>query len=43
MQIRRTMEAPEELVDDCGHPEHAHLHLKVTANSGCEGFEPVHH
>ena len=43
LQIRHTQEAPEALVDDCGHPQHAGLNLKVTAISGCAGFEPVHH
>lgn len=44
MKIRQSMEAPEQLLDDCGHPKHADLHLKVTPISGCEGFEPaVHH
>jgi hypothetical protein len=41
VQIRRTHEAPETLVDDCGHPRHASLHLKVTPISGCDGFEPA--
>ncbi len=41
MQIRQRHEAPEELVDDCGHPRHASLHLKVTPISGCDGFEPA--
>ena len=27
------------LVDECGHPKHAPLHLKVTPISGCDGFE----
>ena len=40
--IRRQHEAPEELLDDCGHPRHASLHLKVTPISGCDGFEPAH-
>ncbi len=40
-QIRVSKEAPETLVDDCGHPRHATLHLKVTAISGCDGFEPA--
>lgn len=40
-QIRRSHEAPETLVDDCGHPKHAALHLKVTPISGCDGFEPA--
>jgi len=40
-QIRTKQEAPETLVDDCGHPRHAALHLKVTPISGCDGFEPA--
>jgi hypothetical protein len=42
-QIRSSKEAKEDFVDDCGHPKHASLHLKVTAVSGCDGFEPVTH
>jgi hypothetical protein len=38
VHIRVTKEAPESLVDDCGHPRHASLRLKVTPISGCEGF-----
>jgi hypothetical protein len=41
VQIRQQHEAPETLVDDCGHPRHASLHLKVTPISGCDGFEPA--
>ena len=41
LQIRTKHEAPETLVDECGHPRHAPLHLKVTAISGCDGFEPA--
>jgi hypothetical protein len=41
VQIRRSHEAPETLVDDCGHPRHSSLHLKVTPISGCDGFEPA--
>lgn len=41
LEIRRRHEAPETLVDDCGHPRHASLHLKVTPISGCDGFEAV--
>ena len=41
LEIRRRHEAPESLVDDCGHPRHASLHLKVTPISGCDGFEPA--
>ena len=41
VNIRVTKEAPEELVDECGHPRHASLHLRVTPISGCEGFAPA--
>jgi hypothetical protein len=41
VQIRVSHEAPETLVDECGHPRHASLHLRVTPISGCEGFEPA--
>ncbi len=41
VQIRRSHEAPETMLDDCGHPRHAPLHLKVTPLSGCDGFEPA--
>jgi hypothetical protein len=41
VQIRKSHTAPETLVDDCGHPRHASLHLKVTPISGCDGFEPA--
>jgi len=40
-QIRSSMEAAEDFVDNCGHPQHERLHLKVTASSGCDGFEPA--
>ena len=39
VQIRIKHEAPEDFVDECGHPRHADLHLKVTPISGCDGFE----
>jgi hypothetical protein len=42
-QIRSSKEADEDFVDDCGHPRLASLHLRVTAVSGCDGFEPVKH
>lgn len=41
VQIRTKHEAPEELIDECGHPRHASLHLMVTPISGCDGFEPA--
>ena len=40
-QIRQTHTAPDDMLDDCGHPRHASLHLKVTPISGCDGFEPA--
>jgi hypothetical protein len=39
VHIRTTREGPETLLDECGHPRHASLHLRVTPISGCEGFE----
>ena len=41
MQIRESHEAPENLVEECGHPQHTGLHLVVTPISGCQGFEPA--
>lgn len=41
IQIRLKHEAPETLVEPCGHPQHAILDLQVTPISGCAGFEPV--
>lgn len=41
VQIRRSHQAPESMLDECGHPRHAPLHLKVTPQSGCDGFEPA--
>jgi hypothetical protein len=41
ISIRRQHDAPETLLDDCGHPRHAALHLRVTPLSGCDGFEPA--
>jgi hypothetical protein len=38
-KIRSTQEAKEDLIENCGHPKHAPLHLKVTAVSKCDGFE----
>ena len=42
VKIRTYREAPEDLIDDCGHPRHASLNLKVTPISGCDGFEPAY-
>jgi hypothetical protein len=41
VQIRQAHEAPEDFVEECGHPRHASLNLKVTPISGCDGFEPA--
>jgi hypothetical protein len=41
VQIRTSRQAPEDLVEECGHPRHASLHLVVTPISGCQGFEPA--
>jgi hypothetical protein len=41
VQIRTSKQAPEDLTEPCGHPRHESLHLMVTANSTCEGFEPA--
>ena len=39
VQIRTFKQAPEDVTEECGHPQHASLHLMVTPISGCEGFE----
>ena len=41
VQIRTKHEAPEDLTDRCGHPQHAPLNLIVTPISGCAGFAPA--
>jgi len=41
VRIRTSKSAPEDLIEECGHPKHADLHLVVTPISGCEGFEPA--
>ena len=41
VQFRQPAQAPETLVDECGHPRHASLNLRVTPISGCDGFEPA--
>jgi len=41
IQIRLRHEAPDDLVEECGHPQNQPLHLKVTPISGCAGFEAV--
>lgn len=39
IQIRTSKQAPEDYVDSCGKNED--IDLKVTALSGCSGFEPA--
>ena len=41
VQIRIRHQAPEDLIEQCGHPKHAPLNLVVTPISGCDGFEPA--
>ena len=41
IQIQASKKAPENLVEECSHPQHAALHLLVTPMSGCAGFEPA--
>src|SRR3954462_9950264 len=41
IQIRTAKQAPEDLVEECGPPRHASLHLVVTPISGCQGFMPA--
>lgn len=41
IQIRTTGQAEEDLVEPCGHPEHAELDLQVTPISGCKGYTPA--
>jgi hypothetical protein len=41
VQIRTKRSAPDDYIELCGHPKHAPLNLKVSAISGCAGFEPV--
>jgi hypothetical protein len=40
-QILTTKQAPESLVEGCGLPKNETLHLRVTAVSGCDGFQPA--
>lgn len=39
--ILSSKRADESLLDECGHPKNAALHLKVSAISGCDGFVPA--
>jgi hypothetical protein len=41
ISIVTTHQADLKVLDECGHPKHAALHLKVTPISGCDGFVPA--
>lgn len=41
VSILNRKEADLAMLDECGHPRHASLHLKVSPISGCDGFVPV--
>ncbi len=41
VQIRTSRSAPEQYVDSCGHSDHKLDHLRVSAISGCDGFQPA--
>lgn len=41
VSILSSKQADVVMVDECGHPKHASLHLKVTPISGCDGFVPA--
>ena len=41
VQIRTSREAPEDLIEPCGHPNNQDVGLRVTPISSCAGFEPA--
>jgi hypothetical protein len=41
VSILTTKSADATLLDSCGLPKNAALHLKVTPFSGCDGFQPA--
>ena len=41
VSIVSSKQADVVLLDECGHPKHSSLHLKVTPISGCDGFVPA--
>lgn len=41
VQLRIAGEAPEDLVEPCGHPDNTPLNLKVTPISGCAAYTPA--
>lgn len=38
LEILSTRQASQDLLSGCSHPKLANLHLRVTPNSGCDGF-----
>lgn len=38
VNILDSRQAALTLLDECGHPRHAALHLRVSPISGCDGF-----
>lgn len=38
VSILSSNQASETMLDECGHPRHAALHLMVSPISGCDGF-----
>jgi hypothetical protein len=38
VNILTSHQADLKIVDECGHPKHAGLHLRVTPISSCDGF-----
>ena len=42
ISILSSKKADESFIDDCGHPKHSALKLKVTAISSCDGFVAAH-
>jgi hypothetical protein len=41
VSILSSHQADLKVLDECGHPKLAGLHLKVTPISGCDGFVPA--
>ena len=41
VSIHTSKQAEPTILDECGHPKNAALHLKVTPISGCDGFVAV--
>ncbi|ADW70697.1 hypothetical protein [Granulicella tundricola] len=41
VSILSSKSADATLLDSCGLPKNAALHLKVTPLSGCDGFQPA--